>query len=140
MIPDHIIIHHSLTADGQTVSWQAIRKYHIETNGWQDIGYHFGIELVNDHYEVLLGRMPNADGAHCKEASMNSRSWGICLVGNFDLAEPPAPQFDLLVRLVRGLREVGKIPFENVKRHTDYASYKSCPGTLFPWDRFKKLI
>ena len=139
MVPQYIVIHHSLTADGSTVSWQAIRKYHIETKGWQDIGYHYGIELVNTHYEVLLGRMPNVVGAHCKEEGMNHKSWGICVVGNYDLVEPPTQQFDLLVRLVRGLREIGNIPFENVVRHSDYAP-KTCPGLMFPWQRFKQLI
>jgi N-acetylmuramoyl-L-alanine amidase len=136
MKPTHIIIHHSLTEDGKTVSWDAIRWYHVNTNGWNDIGYQCGIELIGNHYEVLLGRMLNEIGAHCKEDGMNSKSIGICLVGNFDKTAPCGAQMSLLIRLVRSFMDLFGIPVENVRRHSDYAPYKSCPGTLFPWDVF----
>jgi len=133
MQPSHIIIHHSLTDDGRTVSWDAIRWYHVKTNGWTDIGYQAGIELIGSRYEILMGRMLTEAGAHT--VGMNEKSIGICMVGNFDLAPPPAAQFDLLVRFTRSLMEIFGIPIENVKRHADYAP-KSCPGTQFPWEQF----
>ena len=136
MVPRFIIIHHSLTEDGATVSWGAIRKYHVNEQHWEDIGYHYGVELINDHFEVLMGRMPDQVGAHCKENGMNNLSLGICMVGNFDLAEPPAPQMALLIKLVRSLQDVYKITPDRIKPHREYATYKSCPGAKFPWDRF----
>jgi N-acetylmuramoyl-L-alanine amidase len=135
MKPEYIIIHHSLTEDGQTVSWGAIRNYHL-AQGWNDIGYHYGIELIGGHYEILFGRMPDLVGAHCKQEDMNRRSLGICLVGNFDLAPPPAMALKLLTVLVKSLQNTWVIPTSNVKRHSDYATYKSCPGKLFPWKEF----
>lgn len=37
--PRGFVIHHSLTADGSTVSVPAIRKYHRDVKGWGDVGY-----------------------------------------------------------------------------------------------------
>lgn len=135
MIPTHIVIHHSLTVDGKTVSWGAIRKYHTQTNGWQDIGYHFGVELIDDTYEILVGRESTDPGAHCKENGMNSKSLGICVVGNFDLAPPPPAQMDKLVKHVKSLMQQWGIPKANIHRHHDFSA-KSCPGNQFPWDQF----
>jgi N-acetylmuramoyl-L-alanine amidase len=136
MIPEYIIIHHSLTKDSETVSWGAIRKYHMETLGWVAVGYHWGLELIGDHYEILKGRMDDEVGAHCKEQGMNSKSLGICLVGNFDIVAPNNHQMTMLLDLTDFLMRQYKIPWENVRRHSEFAPYKSCPGLLFPWNVF----
>jgi N-acetyl-anhydromuramyl-L-alanine amidase AmpD len=140
MKPTRIIIHHSLTKDGATVSWGAIRKYHVETEGWRDIGYHYGIELVGNYYEIFVGRPETEEGAHCKEQGMNHVSIGICMVGNFDEDTLPDAAMKQLVRLVRSIMATWGIPKENIKKHHDYASYKSCPGKLFPWDRLMNSL
>lgn len=128
-----IILHHSLTADGKTVSWNAIRRYHIDTLGWNDIGYHFGIELINDTYEILSGRMINIPGAHTK--GCNHDSLGICFVGNFDLVSVPSQQWELGVKLVSSLCNVLGIPLSQIHGHREYAA-KSCPGKLFDAGKF----
>ena len=133
----HIILHHSLTKDGQTVSWQAIRRYHMQEKGWRDIGYHFGIELINDHHEILVGRDLDQDGAHC--VGMNDRAIGICFVGNFDLAPPPADHWAAGVLFVRSLCRILMIPITNVVAHRDFAP-KSCPGKLFDMELFRRNL
>lgn len=47
MKPSGVIIHHSLTRDGKTVDWNAIDKYHREVKGWKKVGYHCGVERIN---------------------------------------------------------------------------------------------
>jgi len=137
MIPKRIILHHSLTADGQTVSWGAIRRFHRETNGWRDIGYHVGIELVNGQYEALFGRMLNEPGAHT--LGHNHDSIGICLVGNFDLAPPPPEQWDLAVRICHVFRGLIGIPASMIFGHRDFAE-KSCPGKHFDLEKFRRDV
>ncbi len=137
MIPKKIILHHSLTKDSKTVSWNAIRKYHL-AKGWDDIGYHYGIEKIGLRYEILVGRLMNVHGAHTK--GQNNSSIGICLVGNFDINPPHFEQWNLAVSLVQSLCEVLFLTRTSVFGHTEFAPYKTCPGKLFNMNKFKKEV
>lgn len=149
MTKEWIIVHHSLTRDGSTVSWDAIRRYH-KSLGWDDIGYHYGVELVNDKYEILMGRMPNEKGAHTKELNMNSVGIGICCVGNFDLGPPPQEQMDKLIELVRWLQSDFHITKSHVLGHREVGAlvgfdwtkgnYKSCPGKRFDMNKLRSYL
>jgi len=134
---DKIILHHSLTTDRETVSWDAIRRYHTVDRGWKDIGYHFGIELVNDTYEILIGRMLPEAGAHT--LNQNQTSIGICFVGNFDETPPSLPQLQTGVKLVKALMEQFRLTPFDVYGHRDFAP-KSCPGNHFDLDKFRNLL
>ena len=140
MNPTHIILHHSLTKDSETVSWGAIKRYHTEELLWRDIGYHFGIEAVGNDYQIFMGRMMNEPGAHCKEMGMNRISLGICFVGNYDNENPPHDMWLTGLRLVASLMDVFKIPKKNIYGHNELATYKSCPGVGFDVDRFRSEI
>ncbi len=148
--PRFIIIHHSATADGRTFSWGAIRRYHTQERGWNDIGYHVGVELVGDSYETLVGRMLDVEGAHCKELGMNSLGIGVCLVGSYDEAAPPETALSKLREVVRWLMRAYDIPPRNVLGHREAGlragydwragQYKSCPGKLFDMEEFRASL
>ncbi len=135
------MLHHSLTKDGVVADWSAIRRYHMEVNGWREIGYHFGVELLGEGYLVQLGRSLSEVGAHCKEAHMNKQAIGVCVVGNFDLAPPPHTQITVLKELVLNLLQF-LVPLpstdisDRILLHRQFAPYKSCPGRLFPVQDF----
>lgn len=146
----YIVIHHSLTKDGRTVSWGAIRRYHTQVLGWNDIGYHFGIERIGSDYEILMGRMPDKTGAHARQAGMNHRGIGICVVGNYDIEPPPEGALVKLVELCGWLMREYNIPSRNIIGHRDAGmmegldwtkgEFKTCPGKLFSIEKLRTLI
>jgi N-acetylmuramoyl-L-alanine amidase len=133
-----LIIHHSLTFDGKVVDWTAIRKYHIETNGWADIGYQYGIELVGDKYVVQKGRSEHTPGAHC--LGQNDKSIGICVVGNYDLAEPANAALNLLAELCADICKRYGLTSNDIFPHNQFASYKTCPGKKFSMEKLKAKV
>jgi len=136
----HIIIHHSLTKDSGTVSWDAIRKYHKETLGWRDIGYHFGVEQVENEYAIFKGRHIKEVAAAVREDRMNHVGIHICMVGNFDEIEPPIKQWQLAQYLCAILCKMYSIPVSNIMGHRDFAHYKSCPGDMFNLNFFRNGV
>ena len=142
MKPERIIIHHSLTKDGSTVSWDAIRRWHMGLHPdspykMRDIGYHFGIELIGNRHEILVGRLPNEPGAHTK--GYNKNSLGVCVVGNFDIDPVPREAFALCVRLVSWLCHNFEISFAHVEGHKMYAQ-KTCPGLNFDMELLRESL
>jgi N-acetylmuramoyl-L-alanine amidase len=148
--PEYIVVHHSLTTDGIGESWEAIRRYHMEVNGWNDIGYHKGIELVGTEIVVHQGRPDNVAGAHAKEAGMNNKSIGICVVGNYDIIPPDDAHLEVLKQVCQAYMVNYNIPVEKVVGHREVGlmagydwrkgQFKTCPGSKFDMDMFRKMI
>lgn len=143
----HIMIHHSLTKDGAEVSWGAIERYHLETQGWRDIGYHAGIELVGSAilgpmaYQAMMGRPEREIAAACPQGNMNALALHVCVVGNYDLAPP---SLNILTRLVQRIllpwmADYG-IPPERIIGHRDFNPAKTCPGRMFDLDLVRKMV
>lgn len=136
--PKFIIIHHSLTKDGLLADVEAIRKYHMD-KGWTDVGYHYILEYVRDsrNARVYIGRMRQENGAHT--IGFNTKSIGICVVGNFDkkTLSPKEYKYKVLVRLILRIMQGFDIPVKNVIGHRETYKLrhkrveKTCPGSQF---------
>jgi len=101
----NIIIHHSETWNSLTDYASVVRNiyvYHTRSNGWSDIGYNY---LVAPDGTIFKGRDPGLDfgqdevqGAHFCKA--NAGTMGICVIGNYNTAEPTAESLDALTDLL----------------------------------------
>lgn len=139
LLPTEIVVHHSDTLDGPEVSWGAIRKWHVEHNGWRDIGYHAGCELVGDRYEILMGRAWNEEGAHV--VGHNRLALGFCFVGDFTKTPPPPTQLTSGAKLLRYWMWLFSIPIERVYPHKALnPDLTECPGAAFPWPLLHELL
>lgn len=135
---EEIIIHCSASKDTNLENWESLKRYHINDRKWSDIGYHFGIEKIENEYLYLLGRDLNTMGAHC--FGQNRNSIGICLVGNYDNNSPSKEQYIILARLCKTLMRKYTISLLNIKPHWVYNIHKTCPGRLFNFNDFRKQI
>lgn len=136
----YILIHHSLTKDNEVPDWDAIRRYHMEVNGWRDVGYDFGLERQSGDLVVRTGRPLTISGAHT--VGFNNNSVGIMVCGNYDLYPPEEDKLDLLELLVRGLMSKYGITSDKVIGHGEANKmignyFKSCPGSMFSMPDFR---
>lgn len=124
---DEIIIHCSATAEGKDFKADDIRRWHVQGNGWQDIGYHFVIDLDGT---VEVGRPVSKQGAHC--SGHNKTTIGICYVGGCaaDGKTPKDTRTEAQKRSLRGLVAVLRSCFPTIRKvsgHREYAN-KACPS------------
>ena len=117
---NNIIIHHSATSP--SASFDAIKKYHIEHNGWKDIGYHY---VIDGKGTVHKGRKDETIGAHAK--GKNKDTLGICVLGNYENIMVEKHVLDTLILLLNRLLETYKLSPDNVLGHRD-VNPTLCPG------------
>ena len=120
-----IIVHCSATREGENFEVAEIRKWHL-ARGFNDIGYHFYIDLYG---EIHKGRDINKIGAHCK--GHNRNSIGICYCGGVE-ADGKTPkdtrnteQKQALICVLKTLKAM--YPNAVIHSHKDVAN-KACPS------------
>ncbi|KDR18042.1 Peptidoglycan-recognition protein 1, partial [Zootermopsis nevadensis] len=103
---EYAIIHHTVTPKCNSMAEcvekvSSIHSFHVNTNGWDDIGFSF---LVGGDGNVYEGRGWHQVGAHTY--GFNKKSVGIALIGEFSDSLPPRVQLDALKRLLKcGVKE-----------------------------------
>jgi N-acetylmuramoyl-L-alanine amidase len=105
-----------------------IRRWHVEQNGWADIGYHF---IVDRDGNVNRGRPVDKTGAF--EPRVNAHGIGVCLIGGWgssatdDFAKHYTPEQDESLRKLIAILKKQYPTITKVTGHNDYSS-KACPG------------
>ena len=111
-----IVIHCSATREGQDIKRDDIKHMHLN-RGFNDIGYHFVIELDGT---IVKGRDLNVMGAHVRGHNMNS--WGICYIGGLDKnGSPKDTRTPAQNHSLKQLIEILKVlsPKAEIKGHRD---------------------
>ena len=124
-----IILHCSATKDTGTQSFDAIKFNHINTLGWEDIGYHFVLEYVKGDIITHTGRPIETVGSHC--LGQNTHSIGICVVGDFDKTEPTEAMYHELSCLIWDLMNEYDLDMTDIYPHYRFSTEKTCPGRKF---------
>jgi len=147
------VVHHTAGRNGYRRTEapaivKAIQLYHVQGNGWNDIGYNFLVDRFGTIYEGRYGGVDrNVTGAHA--LGFNTGSVGVALLGTYGGTAPSGAAQDALARLLAwrldlahvdptgfttvissgSERYAGGLPvlLRNVSGHRD-TGFTECPG------------
>jgi flagellar hook assembly protein FlgD len=128
------VVHHTAGTNSYTRAQAAavvrgIEVYHVQGNGWNDIGYNFLVDRFGTIYEGRGGGVDqNVIGAHSQ--GFNTGTVGIALIGNYVAAVPPKAQQDALVRLLAWRLDVAHIDPLSTVVYTSGGNAKFRAGKL----------
>ncbi len=96
----HLIVHHSASANTSN-DWGAVVlsfwNFHVNTNGWADIGYNWLVAPNGVLYEGRGGG-ENATGAHF--CGKNGGTMGVCMIGTYTNTQVSADARKTLVEVL----------------------------------------
>ena len=129
---DRVVIHHTAGPTSQTPD--QIARFHVNSNGWPGIAYHYLIAADGTIYKCW----PASTVSYCVEKG-NTPSLCVCLIGNFTQAGPPAPQWAAAVSLSRMLLDAYDLTklFGHKETPTSPPQSTACPGAKFDMNAFR---
>jgi N-acetylmuramoyl-L-alanine amidase-like protein len=126
-------VHHTATENSYSASEvsaiiRGIYHSHVFGRGYDDIAYNF---LIDRYGRIFEGRAGGIDkpviGGHT--AGMNSRTFGVALIGTFDRSSPPAAMTAALEKLLAWKLDVHHVPPTGKIQMTSAGSERYDPGT-----------
>ncbi|HWB23793.1 MAG TPA: N-acetylmuramoyl-L-alanine amidase [Gaiellaceae bacterium] len=127
------IVHHTAGSNNYTEAEapaivRGIEVYHVQGNGWNDIGYNFLVDRFGTVYEGRAGGIDkNVIGAQAE--GFNTGSVGVALIGNFARATPPPAMQNALVNLLAWRLDVAHIDPLSTLIDKSRGNYKYKLGT-----------
>jgi hypothetical protein len=101
--PRFVVLHHTAGSNNYTKAQSAavvrgIYSYHAQTLGWGDMGYNVLVDRYGQIYEGRFGGLDRGPiGAHAR--GYNTGSFGVSIMGNFDVAEVPSAAIESVARV-----------------------------------------
>ncbi|MEZ5266195.1 MAG: N-acetylmuramoyl-L-alanine amidase [Acidimicrobiales bacterium] len=100
------VVHHTGSGESSTYAeadvpamLRAVQAYHMDANGWNDIGYNFVVDRFGRIWEGREGGIDTITvGAHAY--GLNTGSLGVVVLGDFRSAAPSAAAMDGVARLL----------------------------------------
>ena len=139
-------VHHTVSSNDYTAGdvpamLRGIQAYHMDVNGWDDIGYNFLVDRFGTVWEGRSGGMTrNVVGAHAE--GFNTSSVGVAVLGDFTTVAPTPASISAAGRLLGWRLELagvdpegrasmpsggGTRTFAAISGHRD-ADATQCPG------------
>ncbi len=141
----HLIVHHSAgtnTSNNWSGVVAAIFDYHVNTNGWSDLGYNW---LIAPNGQLFEGRGggDNVRGSHM--CGYNNNTMAVCALGNYVNVPFPTAGMETMKKLLawksckEDIAPIGNGPInshtglmQNISGHRDGCApgYTACPGGM----------
>jgi len=147
------IVHHTAGSNDYSAAQvpgiiRGIYAFHVQGNGWGDIGYNFLVDRFGRTWEGRFGGTTRAV-VGAQASGMNYDTFGVSVLGNFDIAQPPSAAVGAVRDLVAwkaqihefdptGVALVNGRRISAVSGHGD-VNQTECPGrylhAYLPWIR-----
>jgi hypothetical protein len=126
---NRITVHHDGMTPFNSTSQSAaaqrlenIRRAHVSSNGWADVGYHF---VIDPGGRVWEARPLSLQGAHVKYN--NEHNLGVMMMGNYDQQSPTSAASKMLDDFVSAMMRKYRVPVGRVFTHQEMRP-TACPG------------
>jgi len=127
---DRIVVHQTDTSDNGKFSAYSVANYHVNTNDWAGIGYHY---FIVDDGSIFQTNRDEVISYHA--SGYNSRSVSVAITGDH-VCNDSSDNYDLLTKekynaLVYTLAKISNrynLPSSSIIGHTETGSPKPCPN------------